>query len=119
MCQELLDDFSLFPFFCPFGLTSACFRQYSEYCQGSHNSHKDEYDANHLRCFLGVWSKQWFKTEIVRLLELQDVGYQGRCPEPPLLEIVGTPFFAQVDRFQAVSPRRRMRILAGALPGRS
>jgi len=32
--------------------------------------------------FLAVWSKQGFTTEIVRLLKLQDVGYQGCCPEP-------------------------------------
>ena len=32
--------------------------------------------------FLAVRSKQGFTTEIVRLLELRDVGYQGCCPEP-------------------------------------
>jgi hypothetical protein len=32
--------------------------------------------------FLAVWSKQGFTTEIVRLLKLQDVGYQGCCPKP-------------------------------------
>jgi hypothetical protein len=32
--------------------------------------------------FLACVPKQWFETEIVRSLELQDVGYQGCCPEP-------------------------------------
>ena len=70
---------SFFPFLCLFGLADACFHQYGEYRQGN-NSNENQHDAHHLLCSLASVLKAGVLKEIVRLLQRQDVGYQGCCP---------------------------------------